>query len=295
MKTNLIIASLLFPLFFSCKSGKRQAEQPSGEAPRNYGITEVWRSDTLLMTPESAIYDRARNVIYVSNLNFEPRMKDGNGFISILSAEGEILNLHWITGLSSPKGLAIVGDTLYTADVDEVVAMDINQGKIIRRMPVAGAGMLNDITSDSEGNLYISDSDAGKIHFYGKGLLTEWLTEGLKGPNGLLAEEGRLLVASQGSMDFAAIDLATKERTLLTDSVGRGDGIAFTGMEGYYFVSDWSGELFLIRPDNSKISLLDTKTQQTNTADIEFIPERNLLLVPTFFKNCIAAYELKEN
>jgi hypothetical protein len=95
-------------------------------------------------------------------------------------------------------------------------------------------------------------------------------------------------------MDLAAIDIRTKSRSLITEGINRGDGIAYTGISGYYIVSDWSGEVFMINPDNSKYSLLNTKDQQTNAADIWFVPEINLLLVPTFAKNCIAAYKLSE-
>jgi hypothetical protein len=86
----------------------------------------------------------------------------------------------------------------------------------------------------------------------------------------------------------------TKLKTVLVQGIGRGDGIAFSGIPGYYFVSDWEGEIFMINPDYSKVSLLRTKEQGYNSADIEFIPELNLLLVPTFFKNCVVAYKLTE-
>jgi len=275
----------------SCKSGSRKPADQDSQI-RHFEIVEAWRTDTTLMTPESVIYDKSRDVLYVTNLNLEPRKKDGNGFISILSKEGKILNLRWIEGLSSPKGMAITGDTLFAADVDEVVVMDINKGQIIRKMPIPGAGMLNDITSDGEGKLYVSDTDSNKIYVYSNGRISEWLTEGLNGPNGLLSESGRLLIASQGSSDFTGIDLKTNTRTLLADSIGRGDGIAYTGIPGYYIVTDWSGEIFMINPDKTKVSLLNTKEQQSNTADIEYLQETNLLLVPTFFKNCVVAYKL---
>ena len=42
--------------------------------------------------------------------------------------------------------------------------------------------MLNDITTDKAGDLYISDTDAGKIHKYSGGQLTDWLTESQKKP-----------------------------------------------------------------------------------------------------------------
>lgn len=261
---------------------------------KQFEITEVWRTDTILQTPESVILVKKHDILYVTNMNLEPRKKDGNGFISKMDKTGKITELRWIEGLSSPKGMAIVGDTLFAADVDEIVLMDINKGEIIRKIPIEGAGMLNDIASDNEGNIYFSDTDKNKIHKYSGGEVAEWLTEDLNGPNGLLFDNDRLLVASQGGFDFATFDLATKKRTLLTEGVGRGDGIAFTGIPGYYIVTDWEGEIFMINPGNTKVSLLRTKEAGSNTADIEYIKEMNLLLVPTFFKNCIVAYRLTE-
>jgi hypothetical protein len=211
-----------------------------------------------------------------------------------MDKNGNITSLRWIEGLSSPKGMGIIGDTLFAADVDEVVVMDINKGEIIRKIPIEGAGMLNDITTDGKGNLFISDTDRNIIHKYSGGKITEWLSEGLNGPNGLLWEESRLLVASQGGGDFATYDLSTKNRTLLAENIGRGDGIAFTGIQGYYIVTDWEGEIFMVNPDDTRVSLLRTKEAGSNTADIEYISELDLLLVPTFFKNTIAAYTLKQ-
>lgn len=291
-KIIYVVLAVIFTIA-SCKSGNRKSSDQTGQASvKEFKIVEAWRTDTLLMTPESVIYDRKRDILYVSNLNFEPRMKDGNGFISKIDKNGKIIDLRWIEGLSSPKGMAIVGDLLYAADVDEIVVMDINKGVITEKIPVEGGKMLNDISSDNDGNLYISDTDANKIHKYSNGSLSDWLTEGLNGPNGLLFEGQRLLVASQGSKDFAAVDIRTKTRTLLTEGVNRGDGIAFTGTPGYYIVTDWEGEIFLIRPDYSKVSLLRPKDNGSNTADIEIITELDLLLVPTFFKNSVVAYKL---
>lgn len=291
---KIIIALFIFSLAAgSCRRATKATD--NRERPvRQFEIEEVWRTDTLLMTPESVIYDREREIFYISNVNFEPRKKDGNGFISRMDKDGTITDLKWIEGLSSPKGLALAGDTLFTADVDEIVVMDVSRGIIVRTIPVEGAGMLNDITTDPEGNLYISDTDANIIHRYSKGKLTVWYDIDLKGPNGLLWNNGRLLVASQGSNDFTAIDVTTKERAFITDGINRGDGIAWTGIPGYFVVTDWEGEIFMVNPDNTLISLLRTKEQGVNSADIEYVPEMNLLLVPTFFRNQVVAYRLSE-
>ncbi|MCU0456960.1 MAG: hypothetical protein MUE74_11710 [Bacteroidales bacterium] len=292
---NILLISLAAIAMAGCNSGsKKAADKAAATAIRQFEIKEAWRTDTILMTPESVILDRKRDVLYITNLNFEPRKKDGNGFISRSDRNGKIIELKWIEGLSSPKGMGIIGDTLFAADVDELVLMDINRGEIIRKIPIEGAGMLNDITTDGKGNLYFSDTDRNKIHKYSGGQVTEWLAEGLNGPNGLLAGEVRLLVASQGGNDFASFDLNSQSRELLADSIGRGDGIAYTGIPGYYIVTDWSGEIFMVNPDRTRTSLLSTKEMGSNTADIEYIAEVNLLLVPTFFKNSIVAYKLTE-
>jgi outer membrane protein assembly factor BamB len=293
MKNSAFFFIIVSIFAVSCKSGTKKTTDEQ-QPPRQFEISEVWRTDTLLLTPESVIYDKKRDIFYVSNLNFEPRKKDGNGFISKIGKDGKIVNLRWIEGLSSPKGMAIVGDTLFSADVDEVVAMDINNGTIIKKIPIEGAKMLNDITSDNAGDLYITDSDANLIHFYSKGKISVWYKDQLNGPNGLLWEPGRLLVASQGGQDFASIDTGSGLWSFLTGNIGRGDGIAWTGIPGYYIVSDWEGEIFMIGPDNNAVSLLRTKDNGYNTADIEYVPEMNLLFVPTFFKNSVVAYKLAE-
>lgn len=295
MKNSLIFLSLILILVVSCKSGNRKpADLSAAETVKQFELSELWRTDTVLLTPESVIYDRVRNVIYVSNMNQEPRKKDGNGFISKIDTDGKILDLHWVDGLSSPKGLAIAGDVLYVADVDEVVAIDVKEGKIISKSTFPGMKMLNDITSSPDGILYTSDTDANKIYKLSNSELTEWLTEGLSGPNGLLFDGKRLLVASQGSNDFATVDFETKTRTVVTDTIDHADGIAFTGIPGYYLVSDWGGEIFMINPDFSKVSLINTKVQKWNSADIDYVPEMNLVLVPTFYKNAVVAYKLTE-
>jgi len=80
----------------ACNSGsKKAADRSASGAVRQFEIKEAWRTDTILMTPESVILDRKRNVFYITNLNFEPRKKDGNGFISRADRDGKIIELKW--------------------------------------------------------------------------------------------------------------------------------------------------------------------------------------------------------
>jgi len=178
------------------------------------------------------------------------------------------------------------------ADITDIVEIDVDKGEISRRTTLDGIKMFNDLASDAEGTIYATDMDANTIYTYRDGVLTEWLTGGLNAPNGLWVDGGRLLVAEQEGMTLRSIDRTTKANTLLTDGINKGDGIASIGVPGHFIVSDWEGELFCVYPDNSKVSLLNTKAAGANCADIWFIPSQSLLLVPTYAADVVVAYKL---
>ncbi|HLN20630.1 MAG TPA: hypothetical protein VK213_06050 [Bacteroidales bacterium] len=293
MKNFSIALLVLMLVLASCNVGNTRTGKVEQDSVKKFIVTELWRTDTVLLTPESVIYDKKRDVIYVSCMNMEPRIKDGNGFISKIDRNGSIIDLRWVEGLNSPKGLTISGDTLFTADIDELVAIDINKGTIIKTIPVNGARMFNDVTSDANGNIYFSDTDDNKIHVYSGGAVKEWFSKGLNGPNGLLFHNDTMFVATQGANNFGAIDMATKTYKILTDSIIHADGIAYTGYPGYYIVSDWNGEVYIINPDRTKSSVLNTRKTQINSADLDYIQEEGLLIIPTFFKNMVMGYKLE--
>ena len=294
---NILLISFLL---VSCKSGNTKTQKPAmtEQAPqekfKEFELSELWRTDSTLRVPESVIYDESRKILYVSNINSRAKTKGRNGFISKLGLDGKITDLHWVDDLNAPKGMAIVGDKLYVADNTELVEIDINNRKILQRISIKDSKMLNDVTSGPDGKVYISDSEGNKIYEYNGKVVSEWLSFGLNRPNGLFVSGDSLFLASAGSMDFNAINIVNRQKTLLTAGINRGDGIAATAEKGHFLVSDWEGEIWLIHPDNTKVSLLNTKEEKLNTADIWFIPDQNLLLVPTFFGNTVVAYKLVE-
>src|SRR5688572_23132451 len=58
-------------------------------------LEKKWETDTVLTTCESVLYDKERDVLYVSNINGIPDAKDGNGFISKVSLKGDIIEAQW--------------------------------------------------------------------------------------------------------------------------------------------------------------------------------------------------------
>ena len=80
---------------------------------------QVWQAEGL-DGPESAVLDPDQGVYYVSNVNGDPGVADGNGYIAKLSLNGEVLEQQWATGLNAPLGIALHDGKLYVADIDEV-------------------------------------------------------------------------------------------------------------------------------------------------------------------------------
>src|SRR5690606_23876579 len=95
-------------------------------------LIHQWTTDTLLTTNESVIYDKKRNILYVSNIAGKPDSLDGNGFISKVDLMGKITDTMWVEGLDAPKGMGIIEDTLYVTDIDDVVKINIETGEILK-------------------------------------------------------------------------------------------------------------------------------------------------------------------
>ncbi|MCA1853583.1 MAG: hypothetical protein LC647_14670, partial [Beggiatoa sp.] len=108
-----------------------------------------------MQTPESAYYDSESGFLFVSLVAGQPTDKDGNGRIAKLSLDGSVVAADWVTGLNSPKGLRSVGGTLWVADIDEVIGVEIASGRITSRVKPEGAQFLNDVATGPDGTVYV--------------------------------------------------------------------------------------------------------------------------------------------
>lgn len=253
-------------------------------------LVKKWESPATLSIPESVCFDQDRNFLYVSNINGNPTEKDGNGFIAIISLEGRVLNASWISGLDAPKGMGIYKGTLYVTDIDRVAAIDIENEIIMQFYEFPEAKFLNDIAIDEKGAVYISDMKSTRIYRIFNGQTETWLEDPtLTNPNGLFVEENELMI---GCRKIVRTDITSKKSLIWLENTGGIDGLEGTG-DGRYLFSDWQGNVYLIGADKKIEKILDTTFAGINAADIEYIPELNLILVPTFGDNRVMAYELK--
>ena len=92
MKRFLIV---IFPvlLFISCNSPKPAGSQSITPLEPGNSLTELWRTDTVMLTCESVLFDALRQVLFVSCINGAPTEKNGKGYIAMLDLDGNVKSL----------------------------------------------------------------------------------------------------------------------------------------------------------------------------------------------------------
>jgi len=283
-------------LFVSCSTG-------DGTAKGQSSLRVKWEVTEGIKMPESAYLDADSGVLFVSNVGGGGGAdKDGDGYISKLTLEGKVVTARWVTGLNAPKGLRSRGGTLWVSDIDRLIGIDIAKGEISDTVEIDGAKFLNDVACDGQGAVYVSDTLASKIYRYQDGKVSVF-AEGdeLESPNGLLVHKDRLIVAAWGlTTDFStktpgrlfAVDLADPSKTLITKQpTGNLDGVEAAGENGYV-VSDWNaGKVFYVKSDGSTRLLLQLPR---GAADLAYLPDHRLLIVPQMLENKVTAYEIPQ-
>jgi sugar lactone lactonase YvrE len=289
---------------------------PAAEAPQNTSVPETtaapaaqaapasrWEVTEGMAAPESAYIDPATDFLYVSQVGGMPNERDGNGRIVKMDRNGGVVSANWVTGLNAPKGLRACRGTLWTADIDEVVGIDLSNARITSRVKIPGAIFLNDVVCAADGTVYVSDMMASRIHAVRNGTATTFAEgEELEYPNGLLLDRNRLIVAAWGkpAADFTtevpgrlyALDLRTKEKTLITPMpYANLDGLESDGRGGF-IVSDWlAGKILHVSATGESRLVAQF---MPGTADIGVIAASNTVVIPHMQENRVAAYELPE-
>jgi hypothetical protein len=254
-----------------------------------HALEKLWETEGTLPIPESVLYSSKDKMVYVALIDGKSGEKDGKGGIAKVGLDGKILKGDWVTGLNAAKGMGQFGSKLYVADVTEVVEIDIKTGTILKKYEVEGAKFLNDITIDSKGTVYVSDSQNKKVHAIKNGIVSTY-HENLAGPNGLLAIGTDLLIADAGSLLKLSSDM--KVTTIAEGMDKSTDGIEQV-KPGEYIVSCWAGIVYYVKSDGSKQEMLNTSADKINSADIGYDPVKKIVYVPTFMKNSVVAYQLK--
>lgn len=278
----------------ACQSTTKSSEQSQTEKIPTITLELIWQTDSIMPTPEAVRYNAEENVIYVMNMGVKPNSeKDGDGTVSKLSVDGEILEMAWITGLNSPKGAQFQNGKLYIADIDEIAVVDMASASVQKTFPSIDPKFLNDLDIDSNGDVYFTDTGSNQVMKLINGEVSTWIKKDSLSPNGVFVEEDRILIISYGLGEFYAFDKKSGAQELLATGIRGGDGIV--AIEEGYLISTWPGEIFFVpktQRGGDAVMILDTKEAGLNAADITLVPYKNLLIVPTFLGNSVSAYEI---
>lgn len=262
--------------------------------------TQVWKLSEGFAKPECAYYDAATDAIYVSSINGDGTAKDGNGYISKVSTDGNMIEAKWATGLDAPKGLRSHGTTLWAADIDQVVAIDMETGEVKERIALEGAQFLNGLATAADGTVYAADTQGsriyrvqdGKVSVFAEGAETE-------SPNGLLVDGDRLIVAAWGlepNEQFVtkvpgrlySLDRNSGERTNITaEPLGNLDGVELDGKGGYVLTDFAEGQILHVDADGRSTEI---KTLTKGSADHAYLPGKGLIVLPHMLDGYVAGY-----
>ncbi len=270
-------------------------------------------------TPESVLYDRASDVYLVSNINGAGLAPDNNGFISRVSPNGTVIALKWIEGgvtgvtLNAPKGSAIANGTLYVADINYLRKFDAKTGQPTGSILFPNATFLNDVASDKQGTVYVSDigfklnatstdiepSGTDAIYKVDRNDVVSVVAQGnalLHHPNGLaVLKDGSLQATSydpfDGTQEIYTISKQGVRSNTIAMPAGLLDGVVVIEKRNL-LVSSWqTGTIYQV---SRKGVVTEVATGLPQPADIGYDTKRERILVPIFGENRVVIWPLDD-
>lgn len=306
LKSNSIYltAFLLLTLMFACAD----AEEESSETQDKSGW-EATQDSTDRLTqvsgfsePEAVRYDSEQDVYFVANFNGDGGERDANGFISKVSADGNIDSLRFMTGteeypLHAARGMFITGDTLWAADADGVHGFNRSTGEQLTFIDFTDfePGFINDIVQGSDGHLYATDTGTGSVYRINNGTPSILIDSLPSPPNGITIhpESDSLILAPwNGGMDFYSFT---------GDTSGYGEfGSAQSGgnFDGIEFIN---GRMLAASQNDSSLHVLNDGNDRVfiklpgRPADIGIDTKRMRVAVPYVALNRVDIWQLPEN
>jgi sugar phosphate isomerase/epimerase len=255
-------------------------------------------TNLILDNPENAYWDKGSKSWFISSLGGEEVTiaEDGYGWITKINENRNIVSNRWVEGLDAPTGMASYKGFLYAADRGVLVKIDINKGKIIKKIKLPGSRFANDVAASEHGDLYVSDTYTNTIYKINQEdeVSVFFESEELENPNGLWVANNCLIVATWGPMTNEAtfetsrkgrllkLDMASKKTTFITKNpVANFDGVV--KYKNNYYATDWTGGRLLKISKSGDVTEILTGFNQF--ADLGIDQEKGIIMIPEMSKN----------
>ena len=297
------MAPLLAASLAACASAGPPAAATATDAASSATAIKPWFVRDGFVAPEAVRYDPDQDVYFVGNWGRGPASDtDNNGYISRMKPDGQIETLKFIAGgtnhvvLHAPRGMYIVGDTLWVADADAVRGFNRRTGDKVANYDFSGfdRGFLNDVAADATGTVYVTDTGRNKLYkVQGQGGPTVVLADSVLGaPNGITwdAANNRFIIVPFGG--YKGIRAWVPGTTTLTDA-GMSTGAKYDGVEvlsgGRVLVASQADSSLHLFSGTSGHAVIHTLGPP---ADIAVDTKRNRVAVPVVAMNHVEIYEL---
>lgn len=270
------------------------------------------------LSPESVLKDSNGDFFYVSNMGakLEPSLKDSDGFISRLTGDGKIDDKKYLPKegvLHAPKGMAMMGRTLFVADVDRVVGFNVDSRETVFEIDLSAEKtvFLNDIVVLDPYTLAVSATDVGRIYKITVGEKPSFsvLVDNVPGANGLYYDkakkrlftvgfgEGDKFNGALGVVTFANDGKATY--TKLTGAIGALDGVWLLPGERVLF-SDWvsmgkPGKLWVFDMKDKKLDTMRLSEDVLGPADFYYDEDANTIWLPKMMEGKVLVERVSKN
>lgn len=289
-----VLTALLLVAAVGCGGGEQGGEAGEEGAEDTPEVTRI--EGVGLQGPESVLHDEAADVYLVSNINGEPAAEDGNGFISRVSPDGTVSELKWIDGaaegvtLNAPKGMAVIGDSLFVTDIDCVRIFMRTSGEPAGDFCIDGATFLNDVAVDQNETLYVTDTgseeSSGAVYRLRRDGARAEIASGaqLGGPNGITITPRGILVASLGTGEIYRLSGDGQKTPVAPASERRLDGLVFLPDERFYFSSWGDSAVYEVGTDGSVSRIVEGVA---GPADMDYDAQRSRLLIPVLPGNAL--------